>query len=83
MLKARLPDRRRSDPAVPVAKSVAIAAKLVRHRPRRAVPLFFTKSRPDWADELLGLVDAWRDGKVRFFSNGLRCEDGHWCAFPE
>lgn len=82
MLKARLPDRRRHDPAVPVVRTASIVAKLVNQRPRGPVPVIFRKARPDWASELLGLVDDYRAGRVRFFANGLRCEDGHWCQFP-
>lgn len=83
MLKATLPPWRRSDPDVPQVRTAAIAAKLVKERPRRTRVIWLRKSGPsDWRRDLLRLVDAYETGRLRIFANGIACHRDGWCSFP-
>ena len=63
MLKATLPPWRRSDPAIPQARTAAIAPRHVRDR--KAFPALWLKTdADDWKMDLLALVRRYEQGRL-------------------
>ena len=83
MLKCHLPVWGRRDPNAAQVRTVAVAARLVKERPRRHKVLWMRKAAPeDWRRDLLRLVDAYETGRLRIFANGIACHRDGWCSFP-
>lgn len=72
MLKADLPPWRRSDPAVPQARSAAIAPRHVRDR--KPFPALWLKTEADdWKVELLSLVRRYERGRLFVHADPRTC----------
>ena len=78
MLKADLPPWRRSDPAVPQARSAAIAPRHVRDR--KPFPALWLKTEADdWKVELLSLVRRYERGRLFVKADPRTCT-GNGCV---